>query len=55
MEWTDAGVENFSTKYLSVQKISEAINNSNGYNVIVVFEENGAKVFSHSGKNIKKI
>ena len=55
VEWTDAGVENFSTKYLSVQKISEAINNSNGYNVIVVFEENGAKVFSHSGKNIKKI
>ncbi len=55
VEWTDDGIKNLSTKYLSVPKISEAINNSKGSNVIVIFEENGAKVLSHSGKNIKKI
>ena len=54
VEWTDEGIENLSTKYLSVSKITEAINNTKGSQVIVILEENGAKVFSHSGKTIKK-
>ena len=54
VEWSDEGIENISTKYLSVSKITDAINNTKGSHVIVILEENGAKVFSHSGKTIKK-
>ena len=54
VEWADEGIENLSTKYLSVSKITQAINNTKGSQVIVILEENGAKVFSHSGKTIKK-
>ena len=45
VEWTDEGIENISTKYLSVSKITHAINNTKGSHVIVILEENGAKYF----------